>query len=127
MKENGKFCILFMAWLPGESEIAQRTEELVLKYNPAWTGGGIKRHLPKETPKWAKPLFEAADIIGFDVNVRFTRETWFGRMKSCRGIGASNLPVEVIAAFEKDLAVYLETAPQEFDVLHYVTVLNLRK
>ena len=39
LKDNGHFCILFMARLPYESEIAGKSEELVLKYNPSWTGG----------------------------------------------------------------------------------------
>jgi hypothetical protein len=34
-----------MAWLPFESDIAMNSEKLVLKYNPNWTGGGIKTKL----------------------------------------------------------------------------------
>ena len=39
LKDNGHLAILFMAWLPEESEIAKTSEDFVLKYNPAWTGG----------------------------------------------------------------------------------------
>lgn len=35
LKDGGYFCILWMSWLPFEDEIARRSEELVLKYNPA--------------------------------------------------------------------------------------------
>ncbi len=50
LKENGHFCVLFMAWLPDESDIAKKSEELVLKYNPFWTGANMNRnsiHLPE--------------------------------------------------------------------------------
>jgi len=136
LKDGGHFCVMFMAWLPEEDEIAKRTEELVLKYNPAWTGGGMTRKNSwgsgidantDVTPKWAVPLFETAANIGFDVNVKFTRESWHGRIKACRGIGASNLSAEEIAAFEEEHIAYIRTVPEEFDVLHYATILKLRK
>jgi len=50
LKPSGHFCILFMAWLPDESDIANNSEKLVLKYNPSWTGCGMKRYT-LETPE----------------------------------------------------------------------------
>ena len=126
LKSGGHFCILSMAWITGESEIARHVEKLVLKYNPEWTGGGFKRYTPSKTPDWAAELYTAETIEGFDVNVTFTRESWHGRMKSCRGIGASSLSYEKIAEFEKEHVEYVNTLPQSFDILHFVTILNLR-
>ena len=126
LKDGGHFAVLFMAWIPSESEIAAKTEELVLKYNPDWNGGGWKRN--KVTmPEWAKDFFELEDGIGYDVPVTFTRESWNGRIKSCRGIGASSLTPEQIAQWEKEHLSYLATVPESFDIIHYVTILNLRK
>ena len=65
--------------------------------------------------------------VAFDIPVRFTRETWNGRIKSCRGIGASSLSAEEIAAWEKEHLAYLATLPESFDILHYVTILDLEK
>ena len=127
LKHNGHFCILFMAWLADESNIAKHTEDLILKYNPKWTGGRTKRYTPPQTPDWAAELYTAENIEGYDVNVKFIRESWYGRMKSCRGIGASSLSPEKISAFERELWEYLQSAPDTFDILHFVTVLNLRK
>jgi ubiquinone/menaquinone biosynthesis C-methylase UbiE len=39
LKDDGHFCILFTAWVTEESKIARKSEKLVLKYNPFWTGG----------------------------------------------------------------------------------------
>ncbi len=126
LKKDGHFCILFMAWLPDESEIAEHSESLVLKYNPAWTGGGMQRY-PLNTPEWSRELFVVDDAITCDFDIAFTRESWHGRMKACRGTGASSLPPAVIAAFEAEHLAYMNTIPDVFDIKHYATMLNLRK
>lgn len=126
LKPNGHFCILFMAWLPYENKIAKASEELVLKYNPSWTGGHMQRY-ELGTPAWSRELFEVDNAIAYDLNVPFTRESWHGRMKACRGIGASSLSADKIAEWEKEHLSYLETVPETFDIIHYATILNLRK
>ncbi len=126
LKQNGHFCVLFMVWLPYESEIAKTSEDLVLKYNPAWTGGRMQRYELK-TPEWSKELFEIEHAITYDLNVTFTREHWHGRMKACRGIGASSLSTKEIMEWDKEHLAYLTTVPETFDIIHYATILNLRK
>ncbi|MCL2106096.1 MAG: class I SAM-dependent methyltransferase [Oscillospiraceae bacterium] len=126
LKDGGHFCILFMAWLPGESDIARHSEELVLKYNPAWTGGGMRRYT-LGTPGWSKRLFNVANAETFDINVAFTRESWHGRIMACRGVGASSLPREKIRQFEQEHRAYLLSAPERFEIPHYATILNLKK
>lgn len=126
LKDNGHFCVLFMAWLPDECEIARRSEELVLKYNPTWTGARMQRY-PVEAPDWMGDLFEVEHAIAYDLNVTFSRESWHGRMKACRGIGASSLSEDEIAQWEKEHRAFLETIPETFDILHYATILNVRK
>lgn len=125
LKENGHFVTLFMAWLPFEDKIAKTSEDMVLKYNPAWSGGRMERY-ELETPKWLGDMFEVANAIAYDIKVPFTRETWHGRMKACRGIGASSLSAEEIAAWEREHKSYMKTLPETFDVLHYATVLDLQ-
>ena len=126
LKDNGHFCILFMAWLPGESEIARRSEELVLKYNPQWTGAHMKRVMP-QMPEEAEGLFAVEQAGGFDLDLTFTRDSWNGRIRACRGIGASSLPEEEIARFEEEHLAFLAGVPEPFVIPHYATVLNLRR
>lgn len=126
LKDNGHFLVLFMVWLPFESEIAMKSEDLVLKYNPEWSGGRIARYEQKE-PAWAKELFIVDNMTAFDVDIMFTRETWHGRMKTCRGIGASCLSSEKIKEWELEHINYLNTVPESFTIPHYATVLDLRK
>ncbi len=125
LKPDGHFLILFMAWLPFESEIAKKSEELVLKYNPNWSGGGMIRYIP-EAPPYSEGLFTVNNVITYDTDIPFTRESWNGRMKACRGIDAS-LSAKEIAEFEKEHMAYLNTVPKEFTIPHYATIVDLKK
>lgn len=125
LKEQGHFLILFMNWLPYESEIAKTSEDLVLKYNPDWTGGGMKREEIR-TPAWLGGRFTVANAITYPLQISFTRAAWHGRMRACRGIGAS-LSDEEIRAWEKEHLAYLETQPEVFDIPHFVSLLDLRR
>ena len=129
---GGKFAILSMIWLPYQSKIAMRSEKLVLKYNPDWTGGGFRRRRRFEQVhttrlKWAKPLFKVTKRVFFCEDIPFTRESWHGRMVACRGIGASSLPGEKIAAFEAEHRAYLATLPEAFTIPHQIMMLVLQK
>lgn len=126
LKPGGRFVVLYMAWLPGEDAVAGRSERLVKQYNPGWTGGGETRH-PIEIPQAYDSYFtqERSDL--FDLAVPFTRESWNGRMKSCRGIGAS-LPAAQVERFDREhRQQLLQTAPERFTVLHYVAAAVLRR
>ena len=125
LKPKGHFLILFMAWLPFESEIANASEELVLKYNPTWTGARMKRY-DLTTPDWLGNMFQSAHAVTYDLEVPFTRESWNGRMKACRGVGASLSP-EMIEEFEKEHLEMLKSYPNEFKIKHFASLLDLEK
>ena len=63
----------------------------------------------------------------FTVRIPFTHESWNGRMKACRGIGAS-LTEKEISMWEQEHRTLLEhIAPNEFDILHYGAIAELKK
>ena len=126
LKNEGHFLVLWMAWLPDEDRIASASEKLVLKFNPSWTGAGAKR-AKLDIPEWSKTFFAAENSILYDLNVPFTRESWHGRIKACRGIGASSLSDDVIAEFDHEHRELLREAPETFTILHYVSILDLVK
>ena len=126
LKKDGKLVLLTMMWLPFEDEIARASEELVLKYSPNWSGAGEKRHCLR-VPEEAFSYFDLEDHEEYAVKVPFTRESWHGRMRACRGIGAS-LAEEEIGKWEQEHRIMLtQMAPEQFDVLHYAACAILKK
>jgi len=124
LKPGGKLLLLYMAWLPFEDEIAGASERLVQKYSPDWTGAGETRH-QIFIPECAFNEFELTHSEEYDLMVPFTRASWNGRMKACRGVGASLTP-EKVAEWEAEHTALLERiAPERFDVLHYAATAEL--
>ncbi len=71
--------------------------------------------------------FELTYHEEYPLSVHFTRKSRNGRMKACRGVGAS-LSDSEIAAWEKEhLALLDAIAPEEFDILHYAAMAELIK
>lgn len=126
LKPNGKLLVLYMAWLPLEDPIAGQSEKLVLKYNPDWSGAGeTKRPIP--IPDVVYDYFELEDHEEYDLKVPFTRESWHGRMRACRGVGAS-LDADELARWDQEHKSLLnEIAPERFDVQHYAALALLGK
>lgn len=125
LKPDGRILILYMAWLPFEDEIAGASEKLVLKYSPSWSGKGERVH-PIFIPDCYQERFELVYHEEYPLKVHFTRESWNGRMKACRGIGVS-LGEEEIRMWEREHVELLEKiAPVEFDILHYGAIAELK-
>lgn len=126
LKNDGKILVLYMAWLPFEDEVAGESEKLILKYSPDWSGKG-ETMKPIEIPKIYGERFELSFSEEYKLPVHFTRESWNGRVKACRAIGASLSKAE-IDAFEKEhLDMLTKRFPEKFDVLHYAATAVLRK
>ena len=123
IKPHGKFLILYMAWLPFDDEIAGKSEEIILKHNPDWTGSGeTRKHV--WVPDEYKEFFDITLQEEFDVHVPFTRESWHGRMRACRGVGAS-MPENKLSEWNREHKNMLDNYPAEFDILHYVSIAEL--
>ena len=61
------------------------------------------------------------------MEIPFTRESWNGRMKACRGVGAS-LTNEEISMWEQEHKELLKRiAPAKFNILHYGAMTELKK
>jgi SAM-dependent methyltransferase len=133
LKTDGRFCVLALIWLPGESKIAAGTEEFVLKHNPSWNGAGYTRPdfdlngVPSGFNIDTSLGFIVDSAFAFDVQIPFTQETWHGRIKACRGIGASALTPNQIAAFEREHLLFLKEQPESFEIPHSANFCVLRK
>lgn len=126
LKSKGSLLFLYLAWLPYEDKIAGASEDLVLKYSPHWSGAGERIH-PINIPECYKEHFELVHHDEFTLKIPFTRESWNGRMKACRGIGASLTKKEVSMWEQEHIKLLEHIAPEEFDVLHYGAIAELKK
>ena len=123
LKPCGKLLVLYMAWLPFEDKIAGESEKLILKYSPKWSGAGETMH-PIFIPECYDSSFERTWHEEFRLNIPFTRESWNGRMKACRGVRASLTPEE-IQRWEQEHHEMLSHCPEEFEVIHYAAMAEL--
>ena len=97
---------------------------MILKYNPEWSGAGETR---KEmwVPDEYREYFTVERKELFDVSIPFTRESWHGRMRACRGVGASMSETELAQWDAEHMAMLMDYAPERFSVLHFVAYAEL--
>lgn len=117
--------VLYMAWLPFEDEIAGKSEGLVLRYSPAWSGARETMH-PIQIPNCYKQKFDLIHHEEYQLNVHFSRESWHGRMKACRGVGASLSKKDLQSWESEHLKMLSEISPEEFDVKHCAALAELQ-
>jgi len=119
LRPGGVLVTTHFSWLPRADPIASASEALVLALNPGWQGADWSGRVATE-PAWATGRASVAAMFWFDADVPFTRAGWRGRMRACRGIGAS-LPDADVAAFDAALAAWLEAnAAPTFSVRHRI-------
>lgn len=126
LKSGGKFLILYMGWLPFEDKIAGKSEEIILKYNPKWTGCGDIVH-PVWVPNEYLEYFTLVSQEEFRVDVLFTREAWHGRMRACRGVGASMSSEELMKWDEEHWQMLMNDVPEKFHIKHYISIAELER
>jgi ubiquinone/menaquinone biosynthesis C-methylase UbiE len=118
---DGCLALTHVQWLPRKNKIARETERLILKYNPDWTGAGYKGDI-RPVLKSVRDDFDLRTFHVVNELIEFTRESWRGRIRACRAIGAA-LPPADLARFDDDHEKLLErTAPERFTILHQIAV-----
>jgi len=106
-------------WLPRLDAIARESERLVLRHNPDWTAGDWSGRVPAE-PAWTRGHFRLIGFFCYDDAIPFTREGWRGRIRACRGVGATMSAADVRRFDEEHDRLLARIAPDEFTVLHRI-------
>lgn len=119
LKPHGLLVTSHMSWLPRADAIARATEELVFKFNPQWAAGNFSGVIPP-LPKWADGRFRLRAMFYYDEQIPFTMESWRGRIRACRGIGASLEPEEVLQFDKAHEKLLRQIASEQFTVLHRI-------
>ncbi|MGH9689018.1 MAG: class I SAM-dependent methyltransferase [Candidatus Acidiferrales bacterium] len=116
---GGQLLTCHIGWLPRLDHIAEKTEELILKFNPDWTGADMSGEVTP-SPKWIGRDFVVSAFFVYQEAIPFTRKGWRGRIRACRAIGAE-LRDEEIEKFDKEHAELLERiTTDDFTVLHWI-------
>ena len=82
---------------------------------------------PIHIPDCYKEKFDLVYHEEYQLNLHFTRESRNGRMKACRRIGASLTQREIMNWEQEHKKLLERIAPDEFDVLHYAAISQLKK
>jgi SAM-dependent methyltransferase len=119
LRKGGVLVTSHFYWLPRLDPIARATEQLVLEFNPSWSAADTAGKVPA-CPYWAKDDFEIRAMFYFDEAIPFSRESWCGRIRACRGVGAS-LDTHHTAQFDQaHLALLNKIAPGQFTIRHRI-------
>lgn len=119
LKPGGKLVLTHLSWLPRKDPIAQASEQLILRYNPQWSDANFPGSRTIQHA-WSRQDFRLVTYHAYEEGIPFTRDSWRGRIRACRGIGAALLADEV-ARFDQEHDVLLrQIAPDTFTILHQV-------
>ena len=120
LRENGLLLISSLNWVRDADAITQQTGELLKKY-----GSEQKHQRRREAgciiPEWAKDKFRLKTYHKYYVTIPFTKESWRGRIRASRSVGAI-LSREKVEEFDRELQTVLDDIGKEhFDVKHRIT------
>ncbi|MBT4793266.1 MAG: class I SAM-dependent methyltransferase [Halobacteriovoraceae bacterium] len=117
LKPGGVFVTSHFSWMPFLDETAKASEELILKHNPSWTAHSYKGDIPP-IHGGLEQYFDLKGFFYYDEAIPFTRETWKGRIRACRGVGAS-LSEEAVKQFDSEHDELLkEITFEDFTIIH---------
>lgn len=119
LKPGGVLVTSHFSWLPRLDEIVRRSEELILRHNPQWTAADYHGETPA-FPKWAEGHFRLKGMFVYDERIPFTIESWRGRIRACRGVGAALSEDEVKRFDEEHEKLLISTVDNEFTILHRI-------
>jgi 2-polyprenyl-3-methyl-5-hydroxy-6-metoxy-1,4-benzoquinol methylase len=120
LRKNGLLLISSLNWVRDADAITQRTGELLKKY------GSEREHQRRREvgftlPEWAKDKFRLKTYDTYYVDLPFTKESWRGRIRASRSVGAILSP-EKIEEFDGELQKSLDDMGQDhFDIKHRIT------
>ncbi len=114
LKPGGLFIKIFMNW-ELQDPIAAKSIALVEEFNPKWNGGTYG------AADLYDDLFPGRHTETFFSDLPFTRDSWHGRMRACRGTLAS-MDESTFRQWETAHLTLLEHCPTAFTVRHKLCI-----
>ncbi|HEX3623942.1 MAG TPA: class I SAM-dependent methyltransferase [Verrucomicrobiae bacterium] len=123
LRPGGLLLVSTLIWDKHDEGVVGHTHKLIAKYNrEARPRPNARRWDADVVPRWSQKWLRLKTFHEFTANVPFTRESWRGRIRACRWIGAA-LSAEQTEAFDREHAALLRRiAPARFDIPHRITI-----
>jgi SAM-dependent methyltransferase len=123
LKPDGLLLVSSLLWAP-KDPIAKETDTLLLRYNPDSGRGQRDRHFTP-VPAWCEPPFRLRGYLAWREALPFTAESWRGRIRASKWIGAALTP-DRVEAFDRDLAARIAglvpATPATFGIQHDIVL-----
>lgn len=117
---GGRLLIASFSYVPSPGSVAGRTEDLILEHNPGWAKAGWPGIHPDHIDALDAAGFVDVESFSYVVDVRFTHESWRGRIRTCNGVGSA-LRSDEVDVFDADLATMLrQEFPPDLSVPHRI-------
>jgi SAM-dependent methyltransferase len=115
--------VLLLAWLLWEreaSDLTRATDAIVVKYNEGARTSTTPRYDP--APAWSVGRLRLRTYHSYIEPLAFTRESWRGRIRASKWIGAA-LPAARVDAFDRELDDALRSfGTERVEVPHRITL-----
>ena len=114
---DGKLFVSYLLWL-ADDPIVSITEEIILKYNKLWTGGGFVGDY-KEFDNWDSTRYNVLTKHDYRINQTYSLPQWIGRILSHRAVGGS-LSKEDSLQLVNELENSLKRFSEPFSIAHII-------
>lgn len=102
------------------------SEELILKINPDWKGAHYEA-MKVDPDRFAGFGFEMEKEYSYTEDIPFTRDSWAGRIRATRGVGAVLEGDELKDFNDRHLALLGEVASEKFEIPHHVLINSFKR
>lgn len=128
LRPGGWLVIAHFDWIPLPGNVVEATEKLIDTYNPEWQLGGSTGLHPDLLTDVREARFIEVETFSFDTRVRYSHESWRGRVRASSGVQASLSSDEVTRFDERLRRTLVERFSDEpLEVLHCVWALTCRR
>lgn len=121
LRSEGLLLVSSLIWIAAGDPIASQTDKLLARHNAA-AGQSDRGGNAEIIPAWSRARFRLKTYHDFKMDLPFTRESWRGRIRASKWIGAALSP-EQTEGFDREHQALLERiAPPQFHIRHRIRI-----
>lgn len=121
LRPGGLLLVSTLIWEMRKDGIIGRTNRLIARHNAEARPGSRKWSEPID-PEWSRNWLRLKTFHEFQACLPFSRESWRGRIRACRWIGAALSPEQTEAFDREHEALLARIAPARFVIPHRITL-----